>query len=116
MVHILVRSLGITVGRPAKSRLAISSLLFGLYSLYLLLRLLDLVCHLGLLRLLCLKMAVPEKIVNGVRQAAGSYYQDRPTLLADSHPVPLTITIVGAGIGGLAAAIGLRRQGHIVNV
>ena len=30
--------------------------------------------------------------------------------------VPLCITIVGAGIGGLAAAIFLRRQGHRVTV
>ena len=29
---------------------------------------------------------------------------------------PLCITIVGAGIGGLAAAIFLRRQGHRVTV
>jgi ribulose 1,5-bisphosphate synthetase/thiazole synthase len=36
-----------------------------------------------------------------------------------SHHVngtPLNITIVGAGIGGLAAAIGLRRNGHKVAV
>jgi hypothetical protein len=36
-----------------------------------------------------------------------------------SHHVngtPLIITIVGAGIGGLAAAIGLRRNGHKVAV
>lgn len=29
---------------------------------------------------------------------------------------PLDIAIVGAGIGGLAAAIGLRRAGHNVSV
>lgn len=29
---------------------------------------------------------------------------------------PLNITIVGAGIGGLTAAIGLRRNGHSVSV
>ena len=29
---------------------------------------------------------------------------------------PLNIVIVGAGIGGLAAAIGLRRAGHNVSV
>lgn len=33
-----------------------------------------------------------------------------------SGPVPLNIAIVGAGIGGLAAAIGLRRNGHNVFV
>ncbi|KAJ7494321.1 hypothetical protein B0H11DRAFT_2004152 [Mycena galericulata] len=29
---------------------------------------------------------------------------------------PLNIAIVGAGIGGLAAAIALRRNGHLVQV
>lgn len=32
------------------------------------------------------------------------------------EPKPLKIVIVGAGIGGLAVAIGLRRAGHIVSV
>lgn len=32
------------------------------------------------------------------------------------RPKPLDIAIVGAGIGGLAAAIGLRRAGHNVSV
>ena len=31
-------------------------------------------------------------------------------------PRPLNIAIVGAGIGGLTAAIGLRRNGHNVSV
>jgi hypothetical protein len=31
-------------------------------------------------------------------------------------PAPLNIAIVGAGIGGLTAAIGLRRNGHHVSV
>jgi hypothetical protein len=31
-------------------------------------------------------------------------------------PRPLNIAIVGAGIGGLAAAIGLRKNGHNVSV
>ena len=31
-------------------------------------------------------------------------------------PEPLNIAIVGAGIGGLTAAIGLRRNGHNVSV
>ncbi|KAK3394131.1 hypothetical protein B0H63DRAFT_37334 [Podospora didyma] len=34
----------------------------------------------------------------------------------DSHPTPLKIAIAGAGIGGLTAAIGLRRNGHEVHV
>lgn len=36
--------------------------------------------------------------------------------LALEHPRPLKIAIVGAGIGGLSAAIGLRRAGHQVDV
>ena len=36
--------------------------------------------------------------------------------LVQDHPEPLKIAIVGAGIGGLSAAIGLRQQGHVVNV
>ena len=31
-------------------------------------------------------------------------------------PKPLNIAIVGAGIGGLSAAIGLRKNGHNVSV
>lgn len=37
-------------------------------------------------------------------------------LLADDYPIPLRVAIVGAGIGGLAAAISLRRSGHIVDL
>lgn len=33
-----------------------------------------------------------------------------------SHRGPLRVAIIGAGIGGLSAAIGLRRQGHQVDV
>ncbi|OLN88496.1 3-hydroxybenzoate 6-hydroxylase 2 [Colletotrichum chlorophyti] len=36
--------------------------------------------------------------------------------LAHDYPRPLKIAIVGAGIGGLSAAIGLRRQGHHVEL
>ncbi|KAK1991788.1 FAD binding domain-containing protein [Colletotrichum falcatum] len=36
--------------------------------------------------------------------------------LAEDHPHPLRIAIVGAGIGGLAAAIGLRCSGHTVDL
>ncbi|KAF3762364.1 hypothetical protein M406DRAFT_46178 [Cryphonectria parasitica EP155] len=32
--------------------------------------------------------------------------------LVDEHPTPLKIIIVGAGIGGLSAALSLRRNGH----
>ncbi len=34
----------------------------------------------------------------------------------DEHDAPLKLAIVGAGIGGLTAAIGLRRNGHDVDV
>jgi salicylate hydroxylase len=37
-----------------------------------------------------------------------------PAPTADSRP--LNIAIVGAGLGGLSAAIALRRQGHLVKV
>ncbi|KAK3328902.1 hypothetical protein B0H66DRAFT_6119 [Apodospora peruviana] len=41
---------------------------------------------------------------------------DSSTPLIDDHPIPLKISIVGAGIGGLTAAIGLRRNGHEVHL
>lgn len=36
--------------------------------------------------------------------------------LVDDHPSPLKIVIIGAGIGGLSAALSLRRNGHEVQV
>lgn len=36
--------------------------------------------------------------------------------LVDDHPTPLKIVIIGAGIGGLSAALSLRRNGHEVEV
>lgn len=38
------------------------------------------------------------------------------SLLVDDHPTPLKIIIIGAGIGGLSAALSLRRNGHHVQV
>ncbi|KAK8056910.1 salicylate hydroxylase [Apiospora rasikravindrae] len=36
--------------------------------------------------------------------------------LVHDYPEPLKIAVVGAGIGGLSAAIALRRQGHVVDL
>lgn len=36
--------------------------------------------------------------------------------LVDDHPTPLKIIVIGAGIGGLSAALSLRRNGHDVEV
>ncbi|KAK9776912.1 hypothetical protein SCAR479_06313 [Seiridium cardinale] len=36
--------------------------------------------------------------------------------LVHDYPKPLKIAVVGAGLGGLSAAIALRRQGHEVNI
>ncbi|KPM40651.1 hypothetical protein AK830_g5893 [Neonectria ditissima] len=36
--------------------------------------------------------------------------------LVHDHPHPLKIAIIGAGIGGLSAAIGLRREGHDITL
>jgi cation diffusion facilitator CzcD-associated flavoprotein CzcO len=33
-----------------------------------------------------------------------------------TSPSPLKVLVVGGGIGGLTAAIALRRQGHVVQV
>ena len=41
---------------------------------------------------------------------------DRKIVNGINDPKPLEVVIVGAGIGGLAAAIGLRRAGHNVSV
>jgi len=49
-------------------------------------------------------------------QAAVGNSQTNGTSSAAACGVPLYITIVGAGIGGLTAAIFLRRQGHRVTV
>lgn len=57
---------------------------------------------------------------NGTNTTTGIKW--KPTLTTNSYPEepaplkPLSIVIVGAGIGGLSAAVGLRRQGHHVSV
>ncbi|TDZ14714.1 FAD-dependent monooxygenase OpS4 [Colletotrichum orbiculare MAFF 240422] len=41
---------------------------------------------------------------------------EKPTSQNDSDAEPLRVTIVGGGIGGLATAVGLRRNGHQVTI
>ena len=51
--------------------------------------------------------------LNGTAPAANGTKSN--PLVHDYHE-PLNIAVVGAGIGGLSAAIALRRQGHVVDV
>ncbi|KAK3940044.1 hypothetical protein QBC46DRAFT_459220 [Diplogelasinospora grovesii] len=53
---------------------------------------------------------------NGIHHSTPHPHPDGPTPLVDDHPTPLKVAIVGAGIGGLTAAIGLRRNGHHVHL
>lgn len=56
---------------------------------------------------------VDTMLVNGEAQRPNGVYSSP---LVGEYPHPLKIAIVGAGIGGLSAAIALRRQGHQVDV
>ncbi|KAF7336982.1 FAD/NAD(P)-binding domain-containing protein [Mycena venus] len=44
------------------------------------------------------------------------FCRDTTAMINEDSPQPLKVTIVGAGIGGLATAIALRRNGHLVQV
>ena len=50
------------------------------------------------------------------RNTSGLYHQHGPKPVLEEHPSNLKIVIIGAGIGGLTAAIGLRRNGHEIHV
>ena len=52
---------------------------------------------------------------NGVNGTSNGHL-DTVERKADTKPVSLRVVIIGAGIGGLTAAIALRRQGHDVLV
>ena len=44
------------------------------------------------------------------------YFQNTDSVLPQARSRPLKVIIVGAGVAGLSAAIGLRRAGHEVQV
>lgn len=62
--------------------------------------------------------------INGTEAAPSNGIPDIPkptkvgptSPLVDDYPTPLKVVIIGAGIGGLSAALSLRRNGHQVEV
>lgn len=57
-----------------------------------------------------------SSLVNGNHVTSAPTKVGLTSPLVDEHPTPLKIVIVGAGIGGLSAALSLRRNGHEVEV
>jgi hypothetical protein len=63
------------------------------------------------LKIYCANMAV-----NGVNGNSSATSGDQASITPGNTARRLNVAIVGAGIGGLTAAVGLRRSGHIVAV
>ena len=65
-------------------------------------------------------MDTVKAVLNGHAPTTNGHHDEAPkdgfSPLVDEYETPLKIAIVGAGIGGLTAAIGLRRNGHEVEV
>ena len=59
-----------------------------------------------------------EGVVNGTgdQPSSGPNKVGPTSPFVDDHPTPLKVVIIGAGIGGLSAAVGLRKNGHQVDV
>ncbi len=54
--------------------------------------------------------------VNDINSINGTGSGEHASITLEKVARPLNVAIVGAGIGGLTAAVGLRRSGHNVSV
>lgn len=54
--------------------------------------------------------------LNGIHEMNGVAMHDHASTTPGKAAIPLNIVIIGAGIGGLTAAVRLRRNGHSVAV